>query len=94
LLHLGKAPLRQQEGAFFLVLAPPHLYPGRLRRLAQDPAKICQEALPVEVPAHFQGKITGAHHQKKEELIIIRAFIRRGGVALQEKTAGAGFLTH
>jgi len=61
------------------------------RGFAQEPEKIFQQALAVKIPTHLQGEVIGPHHRVKEERIVIRALIRRGGVAFQNETARAGF---
>ena len=88
----GKAPLHQEQGAFFVDLAAAHLNSGFSIRLAQKPEKILQQALAVEIPAHLQGEIVGAQHRVKDEGIVIRALVRGVSLAFQDEATGAGFL--
>jgi hypothetical protein len=87
-----KAPLHQEQGPFFLVLAAPHLDPGRFHRLAQKPEQIFQQSFPVEIAAYLQGEVIGAYYGVKEQGVMVGALIRREGVAFQNQAAGAGFL--
>jgi hypothetical protein len=89
----GKSPLYQHEGAFFLILAATHLYPGGLCRLAQLDVQVGQQALAIKVPAHFQREIIQTHHGIEEEGIVIRPLIGGSNVTFEDEAARAGFPT-
>jgi hypothetical protein len=88
-----KPPFHQQQGAFFFVLAATDLNPGRLHRLAQPGVKVLQQAVAIEVPAHFQREVIRTHHGVEKERIVIGPLIRGSGVTFENESATAGFPT-